>query len=344
MRLPEQLHIAIDLLLAGGDLRAIRRAAEELSESYRTERAQAALSTPEHRLAYLVVRLPATYAAVSAVLNQMRTCLGGIRSLLDLGAGPGTAGWAACEMFPGLERVTLVERDPEMVALGKKLSTAHPVLSHAEWIVNDVRSTRFEPHDLVIAAYTLGEPTHGDVRHDVSARAWAAAQKAFAIVEPGTPRGSASLLPLRDALLAQGQHIAAPCPADAECPMKKYFGSDPRVPRDSRDLRTGAFDWCHFAARVERSSLHRLLKSGELGYEDEKFSYLVFVRDPGAPQVPARVLRHPLHGKGHIKLTLCDAPATREITITRSDREAFRAARRARWGDPWPLTKAEKDR
>ena len=125
-------------------------------------------------------------------------------------------------------------------------------------------------------------------------------------------------------MLAQGQHIAAPCPADAECPMKNRSG-----------------DWCHFAARVERTSLHRRLKSGELGYEDEKFSYLVFARDPAAPQAPARILRHPVHGKGHIKLTLCEAPTVREVTIGKSDKESFREARRAKWGDAWPSVAPE---
>jgi ribosomal protein RSM22 (predicted rRNA methylase) len=78
------------------------------------------------------------------------------------------------------------------------------------------------------------------------------------------------------------------------------------------------------------------LKSGELSYEDEKSSYLVFARDATVPQAPARILRHPVHGKGHIKLTLCQAPQVREVTIGKSEREAFRLARHASWGDPWP--------
>ena len=318
MQLPKTLAAGIEALVKGRDFKAIQRAAEELTQSYRSGKPQAALSTPEHRLAYLLVRLPATYAAISSVLNEVRERAGGIRSVLDLGAGPGTAAWAIAELLPGLERITLVERDAEMVALGKKLVAEHPVLSRAEWIVNDVRSVKFEPHDLVIAAYSLSEVRGRDGLTAISGKAWAAAQKAFAVIEPGTPAGFASLLHLREAMLAQGQHVAAPCPADAECPMKNRPG-----------------DWCHFAVRVERTSLHRRLKSGELGYEDEKFSYLAFARDAQAPQAPARILRHPVHGKGHIKLTLCEAPDVREITIGKSEREAFRLARRAKWGDAW---------
>ena len=326
MQLPRALAGGIESLLEGTDFKAIRSASDELTASYRAGRPQVALHTPQHRLAYLLTRLPATFAAISSVLQEVRERVGEVRSVLDLGAGPGTAAWAAAEIFPGLDRVKLVERDAEMVALGKQLAADHPALGHAEWIVSDLRSSKFESHDLVIAAYAFSElpAQKGDGLTGVSTKAWGAAQKALAVIEPGTPRGFASLLPLRDALLAHGQHIAAPCPADAECPMKL---------RDD--------DWCHFAARLERTSLHRRLKSGELGYEDEKFSYLVFARDPAAQQAPARILRHPLHGKGHIRLTLCEAPNVREITVGKSERDAFRLARRARWGDAWPGTAPE---
>ena len=326
MQLPKSLADGIESLIEGRDLKAIRRAAEELSRNYRAERPQIALGTPEHRLAYLLVRSPATYAAVFAVLKEVRERVGKVRSVLDLGAGPGTAAWTATEVFPELERVTLIERDPEMASLGKRLAAGHEVLRRAEWITSDLRSAKFEAHDLVVAAYALGELPGRDARQGVSGdgptaiftKAWGAAQKAFAIVEPGTPRGFASLLPLREALLEQGQHILAPCPTDARCPMAERPG-----------------DWCHFAARLERTSLHRRLKSGELGYEDEKFSYLVFTRGQQASQAPARILRHPVHGKGHIKLTLCEAPYLRETTVPRSDGDAFREARRAKWGDAW---------
>ena len=315
--LPDALADSIESLLEGRDLRAIRKASAELTQSYRSNQPSAALNSPEHRLAYLLVRLPATYAAISAVLKEVRERVGDVRSVLDLGAGPGTAAWAAAEVFPGLEHVTMIERDAEMVALGRKLAAAHPVLGRAEWIVSDLRSVKFEAHDLVIAAYSLSELPGRDGQAAISTAAWAAAQKTLALIEPGTPHGFASLLRTRDGLLAQGHHIAAPCPADSECPMKHR-----------------PTDWCHFATRLERTSLHRRLKSGELGYEDEKFSYVVFAREAAA-QAPARILRHPMHGKGHIKLTLCEAPEVREVTVGKSQREAFRQARGARWGDAW---------
>jgi ribosomal protein RSM22 (predicted rRNA methylase) len=96
-----------------------------------------------------------------------------------------------------------------------------------------------------------------------------------------------------------------------------------------------AGDWCHFAQRVERTSRHRQLKGGTLGYEDEKFSYLVASRKP-SETVPPRILRHPGKHSGHVQLELCmpDGHAERR-TITRSNKQAYRLARKATWGDAW---------
>ena len=97
-------------------------------------------------------------------------------------------------------------------------------------------------------------------------------------------------------------------------------------------------DWCHFAARVERSSLHRRLKSAALGHEDEKFSYTIFIKDAAFARVPERVVRHPQIGKGQLQLALCTGDAIEKRTITRSQGEAYKRARKAEWGDGWKET------
>jgi ribosomal protein RSM22 (predicted rRNA methylase) len=95
-----------------------------------------------------------------------------------------------------------------------------------------------------------------------------------------------------------------------------------------------AGDWCHFAVRVPRTRRHRLLKGGSLGYEDEKFAYLVATRDVDAPRPPARILRHPRVEKGRIVMTLCTPGGAERAVVTRRD-PAWRRARKAEWGDAW---------
>ena len=95
-----------------------------------------------------------------------------------------------------------------------------------------------------------------------------------------------------------------------------------------------ARDWCHFSERLERSSLHRRLKSGELGYEDEKFSYVVASR-LAARKAAARIVRHPAARKGYVELQLCAPDGLRKETVTRSQGEEYKRARKAEWGEEW---------
>ncbi len=60
----------------------------------------------------------------------------------------------------------------------------------------------------------------------------------------------------RTTLISMEEHILAPCPHQGPCPMTEN-------------------DRCHFAERVERTSLHRKMKEGTLGYEDEKYSSVI---------------------------------------------------------------------
>ena len=140
------------------------------------------------------------------------------------------------------------------------------------------------------------------------------------IIEPGTKAGFANILALRTRLLAEGANLVAPCPNALACPM----------------ARGG--DWCHFAARVERTADHRRLKDATLGHEDEKFSYAAFSRDPqrSDAQIPnARIVRHPRVFSGYTQLTLCREGEIANTTITRSKKEDWRRLKRLGWGDRW---------
>jgi len=158
---------------------------------------------------------------------------------------------------------------------------------------------------------------------DLAGRLWAAAQIALVVIEPGTPRGAAAIAGIREQLLSFGAHMAAPCPAAIPCPLAQP-------------------DWCHFAARVERTSLHRRLKGGDLGYEDEKYSYVAVTRESLALS-GARVLRHPQHRPGLIELALCTTAGTRRELVTKRDRERFRAARKADWGSLYPAAAVQEN-
>jgi ribosomal protein RSM22 (predicted rRNA methylase) len=280
---------------------ALQRASAALSDAYREGR-PVRLPAAERTAAYLVTRMPATYAAAHTVLREVSGRIGVVASILDAGAGTGAASLAAHDYFPDAS-ITLVERDAALAAAARQF------LPGATFLANDIaRLETLPPHDLVIAAYSLGEFGGG-----MAARLWQSARVALVLIEPGTPRGFALIRKIRTGLLAAGARMIAPCPAETECPL-----ADP--------------DWCHFAARVERSSLHRRVKGGELGYEDEKFSYAALARQP--VELPAaRIIRHPQHRPGLIEIATCTPGGLRSERITKRDRDRFRAARKAAWGD-----------
>ena len=310
-----ELRSALEQEAAGLASPDVLRAAREISDQYRAGR-PTRMASRAHAQAYASTRMPATSAANRAAMGQMsrRMDAGSVHSLLDVGGGPGTAMWAAAEVFPTLEKVTIIERDRRLIELGRRLAGhgSHPAVRGAEWREGNA-GTAFEPHDLVVISYVLGELPQ---IASLLTAAWSAARVALLVIEPGTPAGFARILEARSFLLERGGHVVAPCPHHLACPMAE------------------AGDWCHFAARLERTSLHRRAKQGTLGYEDEKFSYVAAAKELLA--VPrARIVRHPLKQPGHVRLTLCTEGRLEHPTIGKSRKDLYRAARQAEWGDEW---------
>jgi ribosomal protein RSM22 (predicted rRNA methylase) len=221
----------------------------------------------------------------------------------------------------------VLDRSEPALALGRELAgacTADASLPAAEWSLRSLTAAdgsgegALPAADLVTVSYLLGELTERDRLTVVDAAARAG--RAVVVTEPGTPDGYARMLAARDQLVAAGLRVLAPCPHSAPCPM---------VPGE---------DWCHFAARVSRSSLHRQVKGGSLPYEDEKFSY-VAAAHPGVAGEPAasRIVRRPQKRKGQVLLELCTAgDGLRRATVTKRHGADYRAARDAKWGDAWP--------
>lgn len=320
------LRAALERAVRGVPERELAAATEALVARYRTVAPASApiLGSTVQVAAYAAYRMPATHAALSRVLTDVAAAVSGSglepRSQLDLGGGTGSAAWAAAGAFPTLESITVLDQVAEALRLGRDLVADAPAES--------LRSARFEAAragawpevqaDLVTVSYVLSEltaPQQGSLVADAMARG-----RLVVFVEPGTPDGYARILGVRSALLDAGWHLVGPCPHELECPLAQG-------------------DWCHFAARVNRSAEHRRIKGGELSYEDEKYSWVAALA-PGhlvAQGLPGRILRHPLKRKGFVEFQVCrpDGTAGREV-ISKKAGGRYRAARDADWGDPFP--------
>lgn len=321
MQLPEALQRTIEKEIESRGLKSLIQAREELTCRYRQGFSkQSLMATENQRIAYIIARMPATYAAVFNVLTAIKEQAPDlkVRSLLDLGAGPGTVMWAASQCFPELESVTLLEKDASLVHLGKRLASesGYSCLARADWQMADLeQSDSFPAHDLVVFSYSIGELPKSAWPALIQA-GWKAAAAVFTVIEPGTPAGFERIRLIRSQLIEIGGHLVAPCPHHEACPMADG-------------------DWCHFAARVERSSFHRLLKGGKLGYEDEKYSYAAATKKT-YPLPQSRVLRHPLHRSGHVVLTLCTKEGLQRSTLSKRTPESYKQARKVEWGSAFP--------
>src|SRR3954466_5843892 len=109
--LPSDLKRALEAKLHGlSRIDAAARSAA-ISQTYRSGGSSAPLRSEADAVAYALTRMPATYAAVTACLNAMGETRPHFapNSLLDIGAGPGTATWAATEAFSSLTRFTAID-------------------------------------------------------------------------------------------------------------------------------------------------------------------------------------------------------------------------------------------
>ncbi|MEU2870368.1 small ribosomal subunit Rsm22 family protein [Streptomyces olivoreticuli] len=321
----DNLRTALASVLDGLPPRQASQAVERLIANYRGR-------TPTHTpvlrdrsdvVAYAAYRMPATFEAVRSALEAFRDRLPEWvpASHVDVGGGTGAASWAVAAAWAGHERRTAVLDWAEpALQLGAELARAaqDEGLRTAQWRRQTIGGALAIPDgtDLVTVSYVLGELTEADRRAVTDEAARAA--RAVVMIEPGTPDGYLRVIEARDRLIAAGFRVVAPCPHSAACPIQP--GSD----------------WCHFSARVSRSSLHRQVKGGSLPYEDEKFSYVAAVRDLDVPAAPARVVRKPQIRKGQVLLDLCtpEDGLARE-TVTKRHGPLYKAARDTDWGDEW---------
>ncbi|AGL14614.1 small ribosomal subunit Rsm22 family protein [Actinoplanes sp. N902-109] len=324
--LPADLRTGLEAETVRAPEERMAQSVTRLIEAYRSGRPATApiLTSGMDVAAYAAYRMPATFAAVRSALAQIAQALPefGPRSQLDVGGGTGAAAWAAADAFPGLSDITVLDQVADALGLGKRLASraGSPALRQAAWQQwQAAQPAELPGADLVTLSYVLGELTE-QAQAALTARLLGAAKGLLLVIEPGTPAGYQRILRVRQAMLDHGLTIVAPCPHQAACPLAEVPG-----------------DWCHFAARVNRSALHRRLKSAQLGHEDEKFSFIAAAPADVPLRPAARVLRHPQFRKGMVTMQLCRADDTvRPQIVSKKEGPLYREARDVEWGAAWP--------
>ena len=314
--LPAELKAALDARLKGFSRNEAAERAAAISKTYRDGGGSGAIRSEPDALAYALARMPATYAAVTASLNALVHIRPDFapKSLLDIGAGPGTASWAAAETFSSLQDFKLLDANDALRKLALDLVSESYRLRNIAYERGEARNTliRAEAADFVIASYMIGEIAEAEQKA-LAELMWEKTGDTLLAVEPGTPAGYARIIALRERLIAAGAHVAVPCPHDGKCPLV-------------------APDWCHFTQRLRRSRAHKQVKGAELPFEDEKFAYVALTRSPVVAR-PSRLLAQPVVSKVEVTAKLCTPDGLVLARIPRRAKTDYAVARRWRWGD-----------
>jgi ribosomal protein RSM22 (predicted rRNA methylase) len=308
----------LDQLKEGIPLKALTEAYEALSARYRTSQDSPQIQSYTEAVAYTMARMPATLAVTNKILQEIIdwTIMQDVKTWTDFGAGPGTIYWALNQWFPQKFHLTLYENNPYMQQVAGKLLPTGKYL----WQNADFAKAALPKSDIISCSYVLNELEVADATALVS-RAWHQANKAFIIIEPGTPKGYEHLMAYRKLLINQGAFMAAPCGHNSACPLLSLYEDNMQ-------------DWCHFGAFVERSYVHQLMKQGTMGHETEKFCYLIALKQ--SPTTTAnRILKPPMKRTGHVHLELCTSKGVNKTIIRKRDKDHYKKARKTHWGDRW---------
>ena len=314
MDIPDELKKTIDELLLKNKANEIIEDAKIISNRYRNNegKGKRLLTKPNEAISYAISRMPATYAAVhKAVQQTIENYDEDLQTLLDIGAGTGAAVWAINDIL-NIKNIKCFERENSMMNIGKQLMSKTK-LSKVRWEQLDILKEEIKENaDIVITSYMINELPESE-KENVIEKLWNATNKLLIIIEPGTPVGFNNVLKIRNKLLKDGGYIVAPCTHQGECKISQN-------------------DWCAFYTRVFRSAIHKQAKNGELGYEDEKFSYIAFSK-MSAKSDGARILRHPQIYKGYVNVKLCTRDGIQEKTYSKKDGDIYKKVRKLDAGE-----------
>lgn len=329
MELPVELKDAIEYKIQNMNLKDLVKHSENISDRYRNaeRRGQRLLTKEEEAVSYAAVRMPATYGAVYTCLrNSLERCDFEVKTLLDVGAGTGAGSWAACGVLDDvfdrqLDLITCIERETVMMNLGSELmkynEDVYSAIRNANWKQRDIVLDKIEDKaDLVICSYVLNEMPELQ-RDAIVKKLYDCANKVLVIIEPGTPEGFKEIKDIRDKLIKMGGKVVAPCVHSGECMMPEN-------------------DWCHSTCRISRSKIHKILKNGDVPYEDEKFSYIVVSKvdcEDISNADKYRVLRHPKIESGRISVEICGKSGILTRVVTKKEKELFKIVRKINCGD-----------
>lgn len=290
--------------------------------------------------AYLLYYWPVSFVQASLALEEirMRGALPVLRKVLDIGAGPGPASFAAAEY--GAERVTLLDFSVEALDAAIRLRGSLPWIG-AEF---SARSRNLEkddtieegPFDLIIACHSANELWKG--RDDAIGRRASLFEKACSqlsaggvllVIEPSATITGRPALALRDLLLErvakEGMRCVAPCPGSHPCPIasagegRSCHSTWPWEPEGpvAAMARTAGLD-----RDSAKATWFALKKDGEAG-ESSAAKAGAGQDPPEDGRLAGRIVSEPMLNKGgRVRYILCTTSGLATLSAKAGDTQA----------------------
>ena len=309
MQLPYFLQQKINSLFAGLGKKKLEQKRSELTKKYKEEtgRSVSLIDSKDDGLTYAISRMPSTFAVTFTLVSGLvrQGLIQGVETLIDFGSGTGAGYFAFKELDDELD-ITLVERDQNMISVFKQLDENETTV-----IKNDILSFESQnKYDLVFSSYVLSEMTESD-RKKAFLKLLDCSEKYVLLIDTGTPKTYQDYMQLKELAYENGYSVLAPC-LHKNCKLQN--------------------DYCQFFARVERSALQKMAKSATLGYEDEKYFYLLLSKN-NVEVDGCRVIRRPVIETNMVKLSLCTKDGVEIKTLTKKEKEMFKCAKKSKIND-----------
>lgn len=338
INLPPKIENIIIKILSGVDTNKWVDSAIQLSSKYRLNRNiqdsydDVFLEKANDVLGYLALRTPATYAQLYGAMYHITEVIPSWKpiSILDIGSGPGTAVWAASNIWPSINNITCLEKNSNFSKIGKKiLQSSLPKSVNLDWRTVDLsvsKPTLNTKFDLVTIGSVLNEMV-GKQRNDILEFAYNHCQGLLLVVEPGTPYGFKAVKQASTLLHSHKGTLIAP------------YIDNSLVLSDQEQIG--------FAQRIIRPEFHRRIRQIQRklnnpdgkrvlpasDWEKAKYSYVAMSTLPSEISPYARLIAKPKKSKLYIELKILTKNGVETQRVLRRDKSNYKFAKKLKWGD-----------
>jgi ribosomal protein RSM22 (predicted rRNA methylase) len=306
---PDTYLNCLESYLSTKSTKKLSRSFKKLSAGYREFDNETLGSSKEDVDAYLIGRLPLTWSVLDHIFQISAHFFKDTVKIIDYGCGPASALLALHSSWQdkSISYVGIEEKQP-MLDAAQYIS--QNLGFEAQFIKHDALITQKEVFDLAICSYLLNELADQEAflghlfKH----------HQTILVVEPGTPNGYQNILKFRKKAIESGYHIVMPCPHIKPCPLKGP-------------------DWCHFYVRSQRSRMLKRVKEASLGYEDEKYMFMLVSKNLESA-INGVILEKPQIFPFEVELKVCSITGSCDVlTIPKKDKDGFKKAKKLLWGD-----------